>query len=66
MPALAQEPHQLGVAGRQDPVADPLGTQVLDDLADLLGAGLALLADVDGDPEPGRSRAVATIGAICR
>ena len=52
---LAQEPHQLGVAGGQDPVADPLGTQALDDLADLLGAGLALLADVDRDPETGRS-----------
>ena len=37
-------------------MADPVGPQVLDDLAELLGAGLALLADVDRDAEPGRAR----------
>ena len=55
-PGLAQEPHQLGVPRGEDAVADPVRAQVLDDLAELLAAGLALLADVDRDPEPGRAR----------
>ena len=38
--------------------------QVLDDLAELLAAGRALLADVDRDPEPA-ARAVSTMGEIC-
>ena len=50
---VADEAHQLGVGGREDAVADPVGPQRLDDLADLLGARRALLADVDRDPEPG-------------
>ena len=52
---LAEEPHQLGILRREDAVPDPVGTQVLDDLAELLAAGLAFLADVDRDPEPGRA-----------
>ena len=52
---VVQEAHQLRVARGEDAVADPLRAQVLDHLADLLRARLALLADVDRDPEPGRA-----------
>ena len=37
-------------------MTDPVGAQLLDDLAELLAAGLALLADVDRDPEARRPR----------
>ena len=58
-PGLAQRGHQLRLAGREDAVADPVGPQRLDHLADLLDAVLAaLLADVDRHAEAGRARLV--------
>mgnify|MGYP003693562373 CR=1 FL=1 len=46
-----------GVAGGEDAVADAVGAQVLDDLADLGVAVLrAFLADVDGHAEAGVAR----------
>src|SRR5260221_47104 len=44
--------HQLFVAGGEDAVADPVGPQYLEDLAELLTAHLAaFLADVDRHAE---------------
>ena len=49
--------HQLRVLGGEDAVADPVGAQGLDDLADLGDPVLAaLLADVDRHAEAGRAR----------
>ena len=57
VPELAQRPHELGILGGEDPVADSLGPQALDDLADLLAAHRsAFLADVDRHAEPGVAR----------
>ena len=53
MPEVAERRHELPLARRQDPVADPIRTEALDDLADLLAPHLAtLLADVDRHAEP--------------
>src|SRR5207244_12482983 len=55
-PGLAEERGQLRIAGGEDPVADPIRPERLDDLGDLLEPVLAaLLADVDGDAEAGRA-----------
>ena len=51
MPASRSRPISSGSLGREDPVADAVGAEELDHLADLLGAGLAFLADVDRHPE---------------
>ena len=49
---LAQRGHQLRLASGEDPVADPVGAERLDHLAELGGCVLlALLADMDRDPE---------------
>jgi hypothetical protein len=49
--------HQLRVSGGEDAVADPVGAQGGDDLADLGDPVLAaLLADVDRHPEAGLTR----------
>ena len=54
MPSSSERAHELGVAGGEDPVPDPLGPQVLGDLGDLLAAHVAaLLADVDRHAEAG-------------
>ena len=53
---IPQLAHELGVARRKDAVPDPLRPQVLDHLAQLLRAGLALLTDVDRDAEAGLTR----------
>ena len=55
-PGLAEQAHQGRVAGGEDAVADPVGPEILDDLADLLGARRSLLADVDRDAEAGGAR----------
>ena len=48
VPSVAERAHELGIAGGEDPVPDPLRPEVLDDLGDLLAAHVAaLLADVD-------------------
>ena len=57
MSALSQCRHQLGVAGGEDAVADAVGPQRLDDLADLVASDVAaLLADVDRHTEAGVAR----------
>ena len=57
IPRAASSRISSGVAGGEDPVADPVGPERLDDLGDLLDALVAaLLADVDRHAEPGRAR----------
>src|SRR6476646_4914430 len=56
-PTVAELSHQIRLARGEDPVADAVRPERLDDLADLLDAVLAaLLADVDRHAEAGPAR----------
>ena len=56
---VAQCCHQLRVVGSENPVADPVRPEDVDDLAYLLASDVAaFLADVDRDAEPGSAGAL--------